>query len=133
MLSLFPDLLFLAPLATTLIRVAAGIAYLYVGYRVFATARAQTASQLPLIGRPPYWLVIAGACAYALIGALLFVGMWTQGVAILAAIGALKIAILRKWYPGLMPLPSSSALLLFAISLSLIFSGAGAFAIDWPL
>jgi uncharacterized membrane protein YphA (DoxX/SURF4 family) len=67
------------------------------------------------------------------VGILLFVGAWTQIAAILAALGFAKMSYFAPSMPRYAPLPRSTYMLLIAISISLLITGAGAFAFDLPL
>lgn len=114
MLSLFPQLLFLAPLGAFVIRIAAALTFGFIAYR-----HSHEAS-----GLAKGAAVLEAACA-----ALLLVGMYTQ-VGALLGIG---IWILHAAWRPLRVLPVSSMLLLFALCLSILVTGAGAFAFDLPL
>jgi hypothetical protein len=126
-------MLYLAPLSTSMIRVAVAVALIYIAYRVFATSREIMAVEFPIVGHMRSWMVTVGASASCLIGVALFVGAWTQPLAILAAMIATKHAYWSRVYPGIFPLSTGAYVLLTVMSLSLIFSGAGAFAFDLPL
>jgi uncharacterized membrane protein YphA (DoxX/SURF4 family) len=133
MLSLFPQILFLSPLATTLLRIVAGLFFGYISYRMIVTRAEIERTDMPIVGQPSEWLVWFSALATLAVGILLVVGLWTQAAAILGMIIALKHTYVAKKYPALMPLASSACLLLFVVCLSLLFSGAGAFGVDLPL
>lgn len=135
MLSLFPQLLFLSALAPTLLRVAAGVYLLLLAYRT-ASARERFASlQYPIIGNPPTWLITCAAILLAGISISLVVGFWTQAAALLGALSALKLLILpqRMLSPIATYTQRSTMMLLLALCLSLVITGAGAFAFDLPL
>jgi hypothetical protein len=133
MLSLFPGLLYLAPLATTLIRVAAGLTLLYVAYDL-TVARGEIAStKFLVVGRIPQWFVLFGALVIFVAAVLLVIGLYTQAAAIVGILFGLKDMIFARKYRNVMPLAASTGALLFIMSLSLLFSGAGAFAFDLPL
>ena len=133
MLSLFPQILFLAPAGTALLRIAAGLAYLYVAYFLWSEQKALAQERLPLIGSLPPWLASIASLLFAAIGVLLIVGLWTQCAALLAALASLKGALFAKKYPRIVPLSRAAYLFLFVICLSLVVSGAGAFGFDLPL
>ena len=133
MLSLFPQILFLAPAGTALLRISAALTFIYWGYFYWTHLAEVSEERLPIVGMVPTWLVSIGALLCAATGALLLVGLWTQAAALVGALGALKSAILGKRYSEVFPFPRSASLLLFAICLSLVVSGAGAFAFDLPL
>jgi hypothetical protein len=133
MLSLFPDLLFLGIFATTMVRIAAGLAFCYAAYRILITKRAIADTRLPLIGHTPEWMIMLSALITLGTGILLFVGMWTQGAAIVGMLIALKHGLGARRYEAIVPLSLGTYALLFVICLSLLVSGAGAFAVDLPL
>lgn len=133
MLSLFPGLLYLAPLATALLRIAAGFALLYTSYEFVRTREVIAHTKVMIVGHIPEWLTLLGALIIFVSGALLVIGLYTQAVAIVGMILALKHMVFARRYPQIMPLSSGAGALLFIICLSLLFSGAGAFAFDLPL
>ncbi len=116
MLSLFPEILFLAPVAPLLIRVALALLMFYDGWHMFA--RADMRSR------------IAAFCAFA-VGALLFVGAWTQLVAFLFVIAYLIYLFIP--YGPRTSMPLSTMILAVVMALTLVFTGPGKFAFDLPL
>ncbi len=133
LLSLFPQMLFLAPAGTTLLRIAAALCFAYIAYDLIKRQSEITSISLPIIGRPRVWIIQISAYIVALIAILLFVGAWTQGIAILAAIAALKHVVFYRKYKGMLTFSLSTYLLLLSICLMLIVTGSGAFAFDLPL
>ncbi|PIR82511.1 hypothetical protein COU20_01780 [Candidatus Kaiserbacteria bacterium CG10_big_fil_rev_8_21_14_0_10_59_10] len=114
MLSLFPELLFLAPLSATLIRAAAALVFLYAAWHHITIIESR--------------LLKALGIAEVGIALLLLAGIYTQAAALAGALVALL------WLSrGIRPLPLSTALLTFALTLSLLVTGAGALAFDLPL
>lgn len=133
MLSLFPGLLSYQFFAITIIRVAAGLVLLYCAYR-FAAERGRIAStNVAIVGHVPQWFSLLGSFVACVAGILLVVGLYTQAAAIVGILVGLKDAAFARRYPHLMPLSAAAGALLFVICLSLLFSGAGAFAFDMPL
>jgi hypothetical protein len=133
MLSLFPGLLFLAPLATTLIRVAAGLTFAYIALRMILTRSTISGTKVIIVGHVYMWMVWLSAIVTFAVGALLIVGLWTQAAALVGMFIALKHGLGVRSYSDILPLAGSGYVLLFIICLSLLFSGAGAFAFDLPL
>lgn len=114
MLSIFPEILFLAPLSATLIRIALGITLGFVAWKHLNTT--------DTLGRALG--VAEGATA------LLFIaGMWTQP----ATLVGIVIFFIHTAIPRFRTLPLSTALLFLVMCVSLLFTGAGAFAFDLPL
>lgn len=114
MLSLFPQLLFLAPFAAFAIRIALVILIVLAAWKHVA----ERDMLLKTLG------VFEIAAAIAL-----FVGAWTQGAALLAMLGvALGVA-----YPKLRAYPISTVALSLVMLATLVVTGPGAFAFDLPL
>ncbi len=112
MLSLFPQLLFLSPLSATFIRVVLAIVLFTLARKHFSTTTT---------------LVYLGVIEVTL-AILLVLGAWTQAL----AIGAIIILII-VFFSRPRALPASTLALSFVLALSLIVTGAGAWAFDWPL
>jgi uncharacterized membrane protein YphA (DoxX/SURF4 family) len=133
MLSLFPQLLFLAPLATTLIRVAAGLMFVFIAWRMISTRDEISATKVIIIGHVRPWMVWLSAAITIVVGILLVVGLWTQAAAIVGMLISLKHGLGVRSYSDILPLAGSGYFLLFVICFALLFSGAGAYAFDLPL
>lgn len=135
MLSLFPQLLFLSALSATLLRVVAGAYMLFLAYRIAATRREYSTITHPIIGNQPSWIFLIAAGLTAAVATLLTIGLWTQAAAIVGVLISFKLFVLprRLLSPIASDFPRSTALLLFVICLSLVVTGAGAFALDFPL
>jgi hypothetical protein len=114
MLSLLPELLFLSPFAALLIRVTAAIVFGYAAWKHFSTPGNAVRSVA----------LVEGICA-----ALLFVGAYTQAAALFGVV----ILAIHGLKSSLRTLPTSTALLLLILCLSLLVLGAGPFAFDLPL
>jgi hypothetical protein len=114
MLSLFPQLLFLSPLAFTLIRIALSILLIYEGARLVSGAD---------VGRR------MSSVIHFAIGIALFLGIGTQLAALCSAILWATVYFARSWTKY----PRSTVALAVVMSVALVVSGAGAFAFDLPL
>ena len=114
MLSLFPQLLFLAPFAVFFIRIAAGFSLGYMAWKHWTV----------LENRVRVLSIIEG-----ILGLLLLVGAYTQAVALIGFLILLASIFIKKYHV----LPRSTLLLLALLSFSLILMGAGPFAFDLPL
>ena len=79
------------------------------------------------------WIPVLTALVELIVGGALIAGAYTQLAAIAGAMLALKYFIWKRRYPHFFPLSRSASALLFVICLSLIVTGAGAFAMDLPL
>jgi uncharacterized membrane protein YphA (DoxX/SURF4 family) len=137
MLNIFPDLLFLQLLAPFLLRVAVGAMLFWIGYSYIFKDRVATITQLKTkFPRLASFAVWSGGIIEMVAGIFLVAGLFTQGVAIagaLIAIDALFAKILYRDLDKVVKYSKMFYILVLIISLSLIFSGAGAFAIDLPL
>lgn len=114
MLSLFPELLFLAPLAAFMIRFAVAGVLFYTAWTHITKTEALIRS----------WGVLETAAAL-----LLIAGAWTQAIAFVVSVGLFA----ALFVPQFRALPKSTLLLCLIMTLTLVFTGAGAFALDLPL
>ena len=114
MLSLFPELLFLAPFSALFIRVAVGIAF---GF-AFSKHIVTPGTTVRILG------VLEGITAL-----LLIAGAYSQAAAL---IGFFLVLILL-FVPSYRVLPRSTLLLLALLCLSLVVTGAGPWGFDLPL
>lgn len=114
MLSIFPELLFLAPFSALLLRTVLAGFLLYAAWNSFGSKDGYTQ--------------VAGIAA-GLAGAALLGGAWTQPAAILAAF----VVLSWLWHPSTSVYPRSTAFLALALCASLLVTGPGAFAFDLPL
>ena len=115
MLSLFPQLFFLAPFSASLIRLAVAAVFMY-------TAWVHWNRQDLRLARGKS--IVEGLCAIALV-----LGYYVQA----AAIVSLVISIMWVASPIRRPLPFSAILLTMVMCLSLLVTGAGLLAFDLPL
>lgn len=114
MLSLFPELLFLAPFSALFIRVAVAAAFAY------------TASKrLP----EPDMSVRALGVVEGIGAVMFFLGLYAQA----AALVGLAIVGVYAFAPRFRIFPVSTVWLLFVLCLSLLITGAGPLAFDLPL
>jgi uncharacterized membrane protein YphA (DoxX/SURF4 family) len=133
LLSLFPQLLFLSPAGTAILRIAAAICFAYIGRDLFQRAHELSIIEIPLFGKMHAWMVQLGASASIVIAVLLFFGAWTQGIALVGALGAAKSLIFFRRYEEMLTFSRSTYWLLLCICLMLVVTGAGAFSFDLPL
>lgn len=114
MLSLFPEILFLAPFSAFLIRLAVA------GVLAYAAWQHVAAKDLS---------VRSISFVEAILAAALFVGAWTQATALLAL-----ILIGLQWLlPRMRVSPTSTIALALIMCVSILVTGAGALAFDLPL
>ncbi|HEV8677377.1 MAG TPA: DoxX family membrane protein [Candidatus Paceibacterota bacterium] len=137
MLTTFPSLLAFSFFAPAFLRAVVAACFAYQAITHFKNKRgvADEISDLAkgLSHEAAVWLAGLLIIAELAVGILLFVGAWTQIAAILAILGFLKMAYFNDRLPTYAPLPRSTYFVLVAICLSLLVTGAGAFAFDLPL
>ena len=114
MLSIFPEILFLAPFAATLLRLALAALFTYAAWKHIE--RTDTASR-----------VLGGV--EILTAFSLFLGLWTQPGALLGTI----IVAIWLFQKSARVTTLSTILLALPMCLSLLILGAGALAFDLPL
>lgn len=132
MLSLFPQILFLAPLGLTLLRIAAGLVFFYLAYVHYSNRREVAQELSTLIGGARIICLLYSGLEL-LIAVSLIAGIWTQFAALVGFVVALKVLLIRRSLKEVRPLSPLSYALLAVICLCLFVSGAGAFAFDLPL
>jgi uncharacterized membrane protein YphA (DoxX/SURF4 family) len=115
MLNVFPELLFLAPLAALLIRAAAASAFVLAALVHWKHSHDMIIKNLSI-----FEFIIAIALA---------VGFYTQIAALLAIILIAVWLFIEKFRP----LPISTILLLLVMNISLLLTGSGPISFDLPL
>lgn len=134
MLNIFPELITFVLFAPLLLRTIVGIYFLHWGLQLFKKDRyADCASSLRIewgsLGIIFIWYL---SFFEILVGAFLIAGFLTQAAAIGGMLIAGKLYYLRRAYPSVATAEGTTYILMFVISLSLLLSGGGAFAIDIP-
>lgn len=79
------------------------------------------------------WIPVFAALLEFAIATALVAGIYTQLAALFGALVALKSFIWKRRFSEMFPLSQPTSALLFVICISLVFTGAGAFAFDLPL
>lgn len=133
MLSLLPQIMFLAPAGTTLLRLAAAFCFGYMAWYFWQKKDALQAVAIPIIGHMRYWMILVSIAVTALSALLLLLGARTQVVAIVGTLICLKHLFYFRRYRDILPFERSTYWLLLCICLMLVVTGAGAFAFDLPL
>lgn len=132
MLTIFPELLVYGFFAPTIIRLAVAAALAYVAYKQYARRSEIGRLRFPIVGQGE-WIPIAMALFHAVLALLFFFGYYLQLACLIAIIGFIKGLWLNQRYPHVRILSTVTVLLLLAMCLSLLLSGAGALAQDLPL
>ncbi|HJO89562.1 MAG: DoxX family protein [Candidatus Pacebacteria bacterium] len=137
MLNTFPNLLFLGLLSPFLIRITVGLMFLWIGYSYLfkdrVTATNQVSNRWPKLAISIVWF---GGILEIITGFFLIAGFLTQIAAIAGILIAIDALFVKWLYKDLNKVAKYSKMfyiLILVASLSLLFSGAGAFAFDLPL
>ena len=134
MLSLFPNLLNYALLAPFILRVVLGLIFIDLGALKFRSEKKRWIASFNTLGLRPADLFVP---IYGLIqiigGLLLLAGLWTQAAALAFVITTL-IELYIEWSAKeILKRDMVFYFLLFVISVSILLTGAGAYALDLPL
>ncbi len=134
MLSIFPSLFNFSFFAPTIIRLAAALVFVFDGYQKTFTRKTEWINHFESAGiksaRP---IILTVGILELIAGVFLLVGFLAQPAALILAIISLTYIILKIKKPSALPNKISFYLLLLAINLSLLLTGPGALAFDWPL
>ena len=134
MLNVFPEFLNYSLLAPLILRVVLGLIFIDLGLLIFRSERQRWTASFEALGlRPTDFFVPLYAVIQVVGGAMLILGLWTQ-VAALAFVIITFLELFVEWKAReVLKRDLVFYLLLFVISLSLLLTGAGAFAFDLPL
>ncbi len=132
MLNTFPQLLVYGFFAPTILRAAVACAFFYLAWYHWKK-RAELSRVKFIVVGSGVWIPILAAIIELAVGVGLFVGYYAQIAALLGLLFVFKCSVWRKKYPQFFPLSQIANILLAAICLSLLLSGAGALAFDVPL
>ncbi len=133
--SLFPSLLDYQMLGVFALRVTLGLIFVYFWYEKVFRQRAERIHFFEKLGMHPAVLYFAlTAYTEGIAGALLVVGLWTQGAAIATGTMMLFASVVKFFKPSVLPRNTIEFYLILAVaSFALLFLGAGVFAFDLPL
>lgn len=134
MLNPFPDLLVYSLLAPFILRVVAGLIFMNLGVLAFKNEKERWIISLSTlnISNPKLAVKIFGAIEI-ISGISLILGFYTQIAALILALLTFAEAYVEYKDPTILKRNFVFYIMLLAITLSLLLSGAGAFAIDLPL
>lgn len=134
MLSIFPSLFNFSFFAPTILRLATALVFISVGYQKTFTKKIEWVAHFESAGiKSAEQIILVVGILELVAGGLLLLGIFTQPAALLLAIISLAYIILKIKKPTALPNKVSFYLLLLAINLSLLLTGPGALAFDWPL
>ncbi|MFZ2484538.1 MAG: DoxX family protein [Minisyncoccia bacterium] len=134
MLNPFPDLLMYSLLGPFILRVVIGFIFIDLGLLKFKSEKERWLASFETLGlRPADFFLPLYALLQIAGGVLLLIGLWTQVVALVFVIFS-GIELYIEWKAGdILKRDMVFYLLVFTISLSLLLTGAGAYAVDIPL
>lgn len=133
MLNPLPDLLVYTIFAPALLRATAACMFFYLALR-HTRSRSDVAREMSVLSHSVASGVVGVYIVLEiLVGIGLFFGYHTQVAAIVGLVICTKALMVRRSLHHLVPLSRSSYLLLSIICISLLLTGAGAFAFDLPL
>lgn len=134
MLNTFPSLLIYSPVAPFILRVVLGLILIDLGILKFRAERADWIRSFEALSLKPARVLLP---IYALMqivgGALLIIGLYTQLAALAFAIFLGIELYIEYKEKNILKRDLVFFLLTFSIALSLLFTGAGAYAVDIPL
>lgn len=134
MLNPFPELLMYSLLGPFVLRIVIGLIFLDLGLLKFKSEKERWLASFETLGlRPASLLLPIYALLQVIGGLMLLVGLWTQ-IAALAFVIFTGIELYVEWKAReILKRDMVFYLLIFTISLSLLLTGAGTYAIDIPL
>ncbi|OGN01180.1 MAG: hypothetical protein A2651_03865 [Candidatus Yanofskybacteria bacterium RIFCSPHIGHO2_01_FULL_42_12] len=133
MLNLFPGLL-IPMLGPVILRLVIGLIFIDLGILKFRAEKTRWLASFETLGiRPADLFVPVYASLQILGGILLILGLWTQAAALVFVIFTGIELYVEMNAKEVLKRDLVFYLLLFVISLSLLLTGAGSFAIDIPL
>lgn len=131
LLNVFPDLLNYSALAPTILRIILGILVINLGYLKIVSEKERWLELFETLNLRPVGLFLKVFSAIEIIGGImLIIGVYTQIVALVFAVMYLCEAILDYEEESLVKRSLPFYILLCAISISLLLTGAGLFAVD---
>jgi len=134
MLNPFPDFLTYSLLAPFILRVVAGFIFINLGVLLFKGEKARWLTSLSVLRVPNPKLAVKILGAVEIVGGIMFVlGFYTQVAALFLALLTFAESYVEYKDPDILKRNFVFYTMLLAIIISLLFSGAGAFAIDLPL
>lgn len=134
LLTLFPDLLTYGLIAPFILRVTLGLVLIYFSYLKFGKEKGEKIAFFESIGMKPGNFYVNAIGGIELVGGiLLVVGAYTQIAALAAGVIMLAATFIKWRHPQSLRNDIEFYILLFVVALSLVFLGAGFFAIDLPL
>lgn len=134
MLNPFPELLTYSLLAPFILRLVAGVTFIDLGFFVLKSEKIRWLNSFKALRIPRAEMAVKIFGYLEIItGAMLVMGLYTQIAALILTIITFFEAYIEYKEPVILKRNLIFYILLLTICLSLLFSGAGAFAMDLPL
>lgn len=134
MLNTFPNLLTFSLIAPLILRVALGLIFINLGYLELTSEKKRWVAFLETVHiKPSAFFVILIGLIEIIGGVFLIAGFFTQMTALVFSIITFGEFYAEYREETLLKRDLIFYFLIFVISLSLLFSGAGIFALDLPL
>jgi len=134
MLNPFPDLFTYSLLAPFILRLVAGLIFVDLGFLAFKNEKERWVVSLAILRIPHQQKVIKVLGSLEIIGGLmLLLGFYTQIAALVLALFTFAESYIEYKDPEILKRSLVFYVMLLAILLSLLLSGAGTFAVDLPL
>ncbi len=134
MLAVFPELLNYQLLAPLILRLVLGFILINLGYAKFKLERERWEIAFEALRLKPKEVFVSAFALVEILGGIaLIVGFYTQVAALIFALLTFIELYMEQKEEVLLKRDAVFYLLLFAIALSLLFTGAGFFAFDLPL
>lgn len=134
MLNLFPDLLMYSFMGPFLLRVLLGLIFIDLGILKFRGEKERWLASFETLNLRPSAIFVPLYGLIQIVGGLLLIfGLWTQAAALVFVVSS-GIELYIEWQEKeVLKRDLVFYIFLFIVSLSLLLTGAGAFAIDIPL
>src|SRR3989344_8125979 len=134
MLNPFPDLLTYSLLAPCILRLISGLIFIDLGFLAFKNEKERWIISLSTIKIPNPKIAVKIFGAIEIVGGIMLLsGFYTQVATLILGLLTFAEAYVEYKDPDILKRNFVFYIMLLAIVLSLLLSGAGAFAIDLPL
>lgn len=134
MLNPFPDLLTYSLLAPFILRLVAGLVFVDLGILLFKSEKERWLASLSVLRIPNPKIAIKILGMIEVVGGIMLIlGLYTQIASLILALFVFTETYIEYKQPEILKRNFVFYIMLLTIVLSLLLSGAGAFAIDLPL
>jgi len=132
--NIFPELFSLSLIAPLILRVVLGFIFLNLGLLKFGKERRGWTSSLHILGIKPAYLFVGILGLVEVIGGVLLIaGAYTQLVALILAVISISELLVEYKEESILRRDVVFYLMLSAICVSLLLTGAGLYAVDIPI